>query len=227
VWKSGFVRSLWVHGKAGCGKTILCSTAVEDMRTHCQHLPLTGHAIFYFSFSDNDKQTYQNLVLALVAQLCKKEPGLSMLRQAYEKVERKQPGLEELQKILLTTLASYDHVFLHLDAIDECPESNGVRQKVLGGIGKLLETSPNVRILVTSRDVPDIRCLMEELDAALLSIAAQTLDADIEKYISTQLSRDHQLSRLDAGTRTLIEGTLTQKADGMYVTSNSCRIKLS
>lgn len=95
AWESGSTRLLWVYGKAGCGKTILCSTAIEDIRTHCQKAINTGHAIFYFSFSDNYKQTYQNLIVSLVVQLGRKEPGLSMIRQAYEKPERRQPGIDE------------------------------------------------------------------------------------------------------------------------------------
>ncbi|TKA55101.1 hypothetical protein B0A55_13339 [Friedmanniomyces simplex] len=97
-------------------------TAIEDIQTHCQNATNTGHAIFYFSFSDNHKQTYRNLLVSLVVQLGKKEPGRSMLRQAYEKAEQRRPGLDELQKTLSASVASYDEVFIHLDAIDECPE---------------------------------------------------------------------------------------------------------
>jgi len=214
-WKLGSCRALWVYGKAGCGKTILCFTAIEDIRAYCQHAPNTGHAIFYFSFSDNRKQTYQNLVVSLVVQLGKIGPGRSMLHQAYEMAERRQPGLDELQKILLVSIASYDKIFLHLDALDECPEEEGARQKVLDGVQMLLERAPNVRMLITSRDVPDARYFMEKLGANILSIGAQTVNADIEKYVSKELSRDHRLSQLDQATRTFIEDTLAQKADGM------------
>ncbi|KAK3618640.1 hypothetical protein LTR22_026304 [Elasticomyces elasticus] len=164
AWKFRSCRSLWIYGKAACGKTILCSTAIEDVQGLCKNATEIGHAIFYFSFSDNNKQTYRNLIVSLVVQLATKEPGLSMLRQAYEKAERRQPGLDELQKILSASIASYDEVFLHLDALDECPEGDGVRQN---------------------------------------------------KYVSTQMSRDRKLSRLER-FRTMIEDTLAQKADGMF-----------
>lgn len=215
AWKFGSIKLLWVYGKAGCGKTILCSTAIEDMRTHCNDASNIGHAIFYFSFTDNHKQSFQNLVVSLVVQLGTKEPALSMLRQAYEKTQRGQPGLDDLQKILFASLASYETVFLHLDAFDECPETDGVRHNVLRGIEELLQQATNVRILLTSRDVPDVRCVVETLEAERLSIAAHTVNRDIQKYIATQLSRDRKLSRLDYNTRTLIGDTLAQKADGM------------
>jgi hypothetical protein len=92
-----------------------------------------------------------------------------------------------------------------------------VRQKVLDGVQQLLARAPNIRVFVTSRDVSDIRSRMEELGATQLSIATQTVDADIGKYVSRQLSRDPKLSRLDPATRTLIEDTLSSKSNGMYV----------
>lgn len=214
-WKSGSTRLLWVYGKTGCGKTILCSTAIEDIKAHCQNATNTGHAIFYFSFWDNQKQTYRNLIVSLVVQLGQREPGLSMLRQAYKKTERPQPGLEELQKILLSSVKSYDDVYIHLDALDECPGGNGVRHDVLGGMKRLLDQAPNVRMLTTSRDVPDVRSLMENSGADLIPVIARAVDIDIQKYISTQMSRDRKLSQLDSPTRTLIEETLSQRADGM------------
>jgi hypothetical protein len=215
AWKSGSISCLWAYGKAGCGKTILCSTAIEDVRSHCQNGSDIGHAIFYFSFSDSHKQTYRHLVVSLVAQLCWKEPGLSMLRQAYETLDSSRPGLDDLQSILYSSAASYDGLFLHLDALDECPELEDVRQTVLDGVQQLLTRVPNVRVLVTSRDLPDIRSRMEALGATQLNIAAETVDADIRRYVSSQLSRDPKLSRLDLPTQTLIKDTLSEKANGM------------
>ncbi|KAK3641344.1 hypothetical protein LTR56_011372 [Elasticomyces elasticus] len=216
AWKSGASRLLWVYGKAGCGKTVLCSTAVEDMQTHCQNAKGIGHAIFYFSFSDNCKQTYLDLLVSVVVQLSKEGPGWSMLRQVYERPERRQPGSDELRKILSASLASYGSVFIHVDALDECPDTDEVRRDVLDGLEELLEQAPNSKVLVTSRDIPEVRSVMEKLESEMLSIEARMMDADIQKYVSTQLLRDHKLSRLDHATIRLIEETLAQKADGMF-----------
>jgi predicted ATPase len=83
-WKTGAVSHLWMYGKAGCGKTILSSTAIEDIRDTCQKEADASYAFFYFSFSDKRKQSDSDLLRSLVAQLRWREPGLSMLRQAYE-----------------------------------------------------------------------------------------------------------------------------------------------
>jgi ankyrin repeat domain-containing protein 50 len=210
-----------VYGKAGCGKTILCYTAIEDMRTYRQNATNTGHAISYFSFSDDYKQTYQSLLVSLAVQLGKKEPGLPMLRKAYEEAERRHPGLDKMEEIPRVSIASYDEVVLQLDALDECPERDGVRQNVLRGIKGLLDRTQNVRMLVTTRYLPEVRDTMEGIGAEQLFIPPQTVNADIGVYVSTRLSHDTKLSRLDNTLKTLIEERLAQKADGLYATKTS------
>jgi len=185
------------------------------MKKQHQSAANIGHAIFYFSFTDTHKQAYNDLLISLVAQLCRKEPGLSMLRQAYEKTERKLPGPDELKKILLASIVSYDVVYIHLDALDECPKSDGVRQKVTCGIVELVEQTPNTQFLTTSRDVPDVRSIMEKSSADPMPLVTQAVDADIQRYVAAELARDHKFSRLDPTVKEMIEATLMEKADGM------------
>ena len=140
-----------------------------------------------------------------------------MLRQAYEQTARRLPGLDEMQKILLASVGSYDVVYVQLDALDECPESDGVRRKVTCGMVELVKQTHNMRLLVTSRDVPDVRSIMEDSSADSMPLFAQAVDADIQRYVAAELSRDHKLSRLDPATKTMIGATLVEKADGIYV----------
>ena len=214
-WKAGDINHLWLCGKAGCGKTVLCSTLIEDVRVHCDSLTNTAYAAFYFSFSDTHKQSYQDLLRSLVAQLGWKEPSLSMLLQAYEKPNRSLPGLDDLEKILLASVDTYDNVFFLLDALDECPEDGEVRQTLLERLERLSQRTPNLRILATSREVLDVRASMEVLKAESMHIATRSVDADIQQYVSSQVSRDFQLCRLDPATKIVIKESISEKADGM------------
>lgn len=146
-----------MSGKAGCGKTVLCSTAIEDIRYRCRQSTDMACAFFYFTFSDEHKQSDRDLLRSLVAQLGWREPGLSMLRQAYERPNRCVPGPDELEKILLASIKSYSTLFLSLDALDECAEEHDVREGVLDRIESLTSHAPNLNIFATSRELPRIQ----------------------------------------------------------------------
>lgn len=148
-------------------------------------------------------------------QLSKKGPALSMVYQAYVKSRHVLPGEEEWHALLLSCVASHQRTFIHLDALDECLEDNDVRRMLLDNIERLLKHAPNLQILATSRDAPDIRDFVEKSNAESMLIAARTVDADIRNYISTQILLDRKLSQLDAATTKLVEDTLSHKADGM------------
>jgi Cdc6-like AAA superfamily ATPase len=214
-WKAGDIRHLWLYGKAGCGKTVLCSSAIEDIRMYSETVKNTTCAIFYFTFSDNQKQSYEDLLRSLVAQLGWKEPGLSMLTQACEKPNASRPAVDELEKIALACVQPYDELFLLLDALDECPEGSEVRQNVLAGLERVAQEAGNIKMFVTSREVTDVGDCMQTLGANFTSVAARSVNADIERYTTNQLSRDRRLSRLDATTKNLIADTISQRADGM------------
>nr|POE79016.1 vegetative incompatibility protein het-e-1 [Quercus suber] len=215
-WKSASVRHLWLHGKAGCGKTILCSTVVEDLKEHCKHRPDTVYAVFYFSFSDDKKQRTVDLYCSLVAQLGWKGPALSMLQQMHDIPYKNLPGLNVLEKILFLCFEAHEEVFLLLDALDECPEGDDVRHIMLERLAKMSQRAPHVKILATSREMPDIRECMVALGSEAMPLATNFVNADIQQYVSMSLSRDHQLSRLDATTKELIERTISARADGMF-----------
>jgi hypothetical protein len=214
-WKAGAVSHLWMYGKAGCGKTILSSTAIEDIRDTCEKDADISYAFFYFSFSDECKQSDGDLLRSLVVQLGWREPGLSMLLQAYKNTKSSVPGLDELEKILLASIRPCARVYLIMDALDECPEDHEARQRVLGRIERLIQGASNVKILATSRELPAIRESMAALGSEPMRIATSDVDADIQRYVANQLSGDRSFRRLRKETLYLIESTIASKADGM------------
>ncbi|KAF2210281.1 hypothetical protein CERZMDRAFT_121889 [Cercospora zeae-maydis SCOH1-5] len=107
-WKNSSTRHLWMHGKPGCGKTVLCSTAIEDIKEHCQNCPNAGYAIFYFSFSETQKQQITHLLRSLIVQLGWREPAFSILKQLYNRPNRIALGLGELERTLLACFEAYD-----------------------------------------------------------------------------------------------------------------------
>ncbi|KAM3423937.1 hypothetical protein BST61_g1331 [Cercospora zeina] len=158
-WKTSTINHLhvWMFGEAGSGKTVLCSTVIEDIKAYCRGQPNVGYAVFYFSFSDDRKQRLADLLCSLVAQLGWQEPALSMLQQASSKPGGSALGVHDLEKILLACFAAHDSVFLLVDALDECPEGDNVRHDITSCLTRLSQKAPHVKIFATSRTIADIR----------------------------------------------------------------------
>lgn len=214
-WKAGDSSHIWLHGKPGCGKTVLCSTVIEDIKLRYEGSSNIGLGIFYFSFFDSQKQSYQNLLFSLVVQLGWKEPAQSQLFQLYDRPNRSLPHAEVLEEILVSAIEQFDEVFLLLDALDECAEEYEDRRNLLEYLNRLARSSSNVKIFATSRLSLDIQASMEDLGANPLWVDVQAVNDDIHDYVKIELSRDRRLSGLDERMKTMIQETLARRAEGM------------
>ena len=157
---------------------------------------------------------------SLAAQLGTQEPGLAVMREKYDQRHNLKGGfsIEILLPLLLDVLAVYDTTFVVLDALDECPEDSGVfseRSKLFAGLGYLSKEATNLKILMTSRDIPDIRHCMLRLPAEQFPIYAPAVDSDISKYVAEQLSTGEYFTKLKAKSLHEIQSEITAKADGM------------
>jgi hypothetical protein len=190
---------------------------VEDVQQHCRQAVNFGFAPFYFTFSDQTKQSYEALLRSLVAQLGTQESGLPLLRERYDQRHEIQGGLstQNLEPILLAILAVYDTVFVVLDALDECPEETNACSKLFAGLEYLSNEAANLKILMTSRDIPDIRDCMVRFPAERLPVMTSAVDDDIHSYVAQQLSQGQYFRRLKRESLDLIQTTITEKADGM------------
>jgi Cdc6-like AAA superfamily ATPase len=214
-WKLGNVRNTWLYGKPGCGKTILCSSVIEDVRAHCEGDENFQLAAFYFTFSEQRKQSYGDLLRSISEQLGSQEPGLSLLQQAYEECKKTPPRLDDLEKLVITCAKLYKTVYIVLDALDESPSDMDARYEMLQGLERLIAGTSSIKVLATSRELRDIRETMEIIQAQFVPIATSAVDADIELYVSQQLSQDRRLSRVGEKLKILIQKTISSKADGM------------
>ncbi|KAF5613029.1 heterokaryon incompatibility protein het-E-1, partial [Fusarium tjaetaba] len=64
-FKAGLRKHLWLHGLAGCGKTVLSSQILDDLSAIEGSITL----VHYFDFNDVEKQSVNGLLRSLVFQL--------------------------------------------------------------------------------------------------------------------------------------------------------------
>ncbi|KAI9641807.1 hypothetical protein NHQ30_009667 [Ciborinia camelliae] len=121
-WKGADNSFLWLQGLPGCGKTILCSTIVEDIIDHRAQNANCLMAYYYFSFTETEKQNANNFLRSIITQLLKQDDAvLDDVLVIFEGAKNSTPHLGTLKIILKTILKTHWTFFLIADALDECP----------------------------------------------------------------------------------------------------------
>ena len=193
--------------------TVSRSAIVNKLQTQ-QNSGDVGLAFAYCNYKEHDMQTLANLIGSLVQLLVHCYGAITdEIREIYTQYNPKniRPSEEEFSKILLSLIGKFSHVYIVVDALDECNPK--IKSKF---IEKLRELPVNIRLLCTSRRLGDIQEAFN--DVPHLEIRAS--DEDVARYVEAQILQVPKLVRFckKAGDlqSTIIE-KLVKKAKGMYV----------
>lgn len=208
---------LWLNGFAGCGKSVLCSTAIQHTFLKRKDRDRVGFSFFYFDFNDKSMQDDNSMLRALLLQLSGQiQGGEQVLEQLYKSHNPGNPTVEALLNGLFNLLSQFRDSFILLDALDESPRGDK-RKGVLRAIQVIRQWYlPSVHLLVTSRDELDIRRSLDPSRDQDLSIAYSDVDRDIEDFLSHQLKNNSRLQRFK-DRHDEIQTKLTANAQGVYV----------
>ena len=211
---------LWLHGIPGCGKTVLCSTAIERVlqsRNPTTQKPV-GIAYFYFDFKYQDQQVCDAMLRSLIAQL-----SLQSI-EAFKPVDALYSAcgsgtsllsLPIILKALKDTAEKFTDVFILVDALDECKELT----ELLTSLEDMVESKiASLHMLVTSRREKEIEDSMSTLldDEHKICIQSMLVKDDIRAYVRGRICNDRKLKRWQKPEiQAEIEEVLVEKADGM------------
>lgn len=208
---------LWLRGFAGCGKSVLCSTAIHHTILHAKSEAQIGVAFFFFTFTDKEKQTPAAMLRSLILQLANRLGESSgVLRRLYEGHRNTTPPDDVLLDCLLQIVRELRDVYLLLDALDESPRDEH-RRELLDVLNKIRSWGePGLHLLVTSRDEIDIREALDAKDEDIVPMRNDSIDADISTFVAQHLRENRQLQKWKKH-HDQIEKVLTAKAGGVYV----------
>jgi hypothetical protein len=110
-------------------------------------------------------------------------------------------------------------IYIIIDALDECPDTSGMRKKVLEFVRKLVELHlSNIRICITSRLEVDIRNVIERLTSTSNCISLHDEEGqkkDIADYINSVVYSDPKMMKWLDEDKKLVIKTLSDGAEGM------------
>jgi hypothetical protein len=166
----------------------------------------------YCNHKDQKTQTGRNLMSSLVAQLISEsdeihDEVLTIYKQYCHRGTK--PDQATISQLLQTMLGALRRVYVVIDALDECDEA--ARAAL---IGALRQSTANVHLICTSRDISDVREMFEGSP----KIEIQASQADISEFLKARIAESHNLVKYCKKDETL-EGAIihavTMKADGM------------
>ncbi|KAI0290960.1 hypothetical protein BC826DRAFT_512407 [Russula brevipes] len=132
---------LWISGKPGAGKTILCSAVIESIKSTQEGKPVLA---YYYFDKDASKSDLRGLLASLLFQLSTVRIvlgcSLSIVRRLsrWPRTAQRHRPCRMSQKHARTP--GQLPIFVVVDALDECPSNHGspsARQHVLDFVGAL------------------------------------------------------------------------------------------
>lgn len=172
-----------------------------------------GIACIYCNYKEEHMQSPVNLIASLWAQLVQNSGSLSSeVKDLYRTRihQHSPPTLSDVSKLLQSEIGRYLKIFVVVDALDECPESNrSAMLKVLRAL------QPTINLLVTSRFLDSIANDFEGATRLEISASAE----DVRTYAIGRISHEQRMSRLigkDAALGKTIVETVVGNSKKMY-----------
>ncbi|KAJ4313266.1 hypothetical protein N0V84_009494 [Fusarium piperis] len=189
--------AIWLHGNRGFGKTILTSLVVDELEEYRKKEtplipPNSKTYYFYCQEEDDEHRTYLEILKGILFQMVKQDDYIVPL--CHEKMA--QGGCTSLSdadtaKSLIETIVQYNpRQYILIDGLDEC-EPAEIRQTA-EFFTKLVEMCDNanehgqLRLMLMSRDVPEIKKYMTDEDA-IIPLRPTDNAEDIRAFVQKKL----------------------------------------
>jgi hypothetical protein len=214
AWQQGTYMTLFCPGIPGAGKTMTAAIAVDHLCRRARKEDI-GVAYLFCSYKAQAEQTCDALLAALLKHLVQNRPdragAVIQMHETHLK-QRTRPPLDEIFAALQTACSSYPVVYVVVDALDECTNRDGTRAKLIDRL-RQLQTKVNLRLMCTSRFIPEIE---EEFRSdAVFEVRASK--QDVRRYVAGQLPRLPRCIQQDSRLRQDVQDGIAQAVDGMYV----------
>jgi hypothetical protein len=170
-----------------------------------------GVAYVYCNYKSQADQDIVSILAAILKQLVQRRPStLGPVEKLHQKHAGRgtKPSLDDIYSALQDVLAQYPYVHIVVDALDECQnETRGqLCTKLLD-----LQKGADVRLMVTSRFVPDV----EHEFRLALRLEVEASDEDVKQFVAGQIHRLPACIQRDVALQDLVQKRIVEAVDGM------------
>ncbi len=210
-WLLGSDRTLFCPGIPGAGKTMMAVIVIEHLGRTAQ--ADVGLAYLFCNYKSQVDQSVHGLLSALLKQLVQSRlditTSVTHLYDHHSK-QKSKPSREEISTTLSTVCSNYAVVYFVVDALDECSDQDGTRSRFVEGL-RNLQIKTNVRLLFTSRFIPDI--IEKFRSDPMLEVRAS--EEDVKRFIKGQIPRLPNCIKRDDELRRAVQSKISESVDAM------------
>ena len=188
------------------------------MYSYCGRDQSLACAYFFFDSRDSQNvlQLHESLICSVLIQLCDRCNVIPNALSALYKTchsGSSQPPVDSLHKTLMVILDGFQHVYIIIDALDECTQ----RQRLMCWLKEIISLRIHkLHLLATSRSEEDIAHCLRSLETAEVDMASKVIDSDIQSYLDWMFHEDVSLRKWNEEVQNEIKSTLLNSAKGMY-----------
>jgi hypothetical protein len=167
-----------------------------------------GVAYVYCNYKAREEQDTSRMLAAILKQLV--DPVERLHKQHADRGTR--PSPDEVFSALRDVLAHYSTVYIVVDALDECLDSDGTRRQFLAKL-RDLQAGRGVRLMATSRFIPEIVDWFNEG----LKLEVQASKEDVKRFVAGQICRLPKCIQRDPTLQEVVQDKIVEAVDGMCV----------
>ncbi|KAH9225245.1 hypothetical protein K456DRAFT_1879109 [Colletotrichum gloeosporioides 23] len=230
TWRQGVKPAkLWIHGKAGSGKSYLAARVINDLKQDIRGKE-TGNSAIAYAYCSSTKLhiqlTYNRLLGSLLRQLYSQlAPNKSLTslesRAASQSPQGEGATRSELKEWIQAAIALLPSCFIVIDGLDECHLLEAVEFndlcRFIASLALPKDHSLGAKVIVFSRpEYRDIDKALSLSDFAQISVDRGANDADMTLFITTKIDKI-DLKKSQDHRRKEIKSTLQEQAGGMFL----------
>jgi Cdc6-like AAA superfamily ATPase len=214
TWLSEHRATLFCPGIPGAGKTMVAAIAIDQLLKSVQSSS-HGVAYVYCNYKAREEQDTSRMLAAILKQLVQArlslvDPVERLHKQHADRGTR--PSPDEVFSALQDVLIHYSTVYIVVDALDECLDSDGTRRQFLAKL-RDLQAGRDVRLMATSRLIPEIVDWFKEG----LKLEVQASEEDVKRFVAGQIYRLPKCIQRDRMLQEFVQEKIVEAVDGMHV----------
>lgn len=206
---------LWCPGNPGAGKTVIASILIDHALGNTSRQN-TAVVYAYCDFRDPPTLSASSILAALTRQIAEQTSSIERIRELkaeQDRILQRHRGLtaEELLRLFSAMSEDFEHVYIFIDAIDECPEAS--RDSL---INHLICVTPQSHLLITSRPHIDLRPRFKNISQ--VDIVATV--SDVQAYMTSEILRSSRLMAFitkDPSLKDEILNSVNHMASGIFL----------